>query len=138
MKVKRCVSNPLIVPQDVKPSRPDFKVDGVFNCGVAEYNDEIILLCRVAESVKCEKDGEVKVPVVVKKDGKDVLDIVSYNIGEHPELDFSDSRTVFMKDGKKKKVLNLTSLSHLRVARSRDGIHFTIGEKPAIWPTAEE
>lgn len=138
INVKRCLSNPLIVPQDVKPSRPDFKVDGVFNCGVAEYNGEIILLCRVAESVKCEKEGEVKVPVVAKKDGRDVLDIVTYNIGEHPELDFSDSREVLMQDGKKKRVLNLTSLSHLRVAKSKDGVHFTIDEAPAIQPVSEE
>lgn len=138
MRVKRCLSNPLIVPQDVKPSRPDFRVDGVFNCGVAEYNGKIILLCRVAESVKCENEDEVKIPVVVKKSDKDMLDIITYRKKEHPELDFSDSREVFQYVGKKKKIVNLTSLSHLRVARSKDGIHFTIDEKPAIWPVSEE
>lgn len=138
MKVERCLANPLIVPQDVRPSRQDFKVDGVFNCGVAEYQGEVILLCRVAESVKCENKDEVKIPVVVKKDNKDVLKIITYEKEEHPELDFSDSREVFKNIGKKKKVLNLTSLSHLRIARSKDGIHFVIDEKPAIKPIAEE
>ena len=57
MNVTRCNKNPLIEPKDVKPSREDFKVDGVFNCGVTKYNDEIILLCRIAESVKCDDEN---------------------------------------------------------------------------------
>ena len=32
----------------------------------------------------------------------------------------------------------MTSLSHLRIARSKDGIHFEIDEHPAILPLAEE
>ncbi len=55
MKIERCVYNPLLTPADVKPSRQDFKIDGVFNCGVTEYKGEVILLCRVAESVICKK-----------------------------------------------------------------------------------
>ena len=31
MKIERCVNNPLLTPADVKPSRQDFKVDGVSN-----------------------------------------------------------------------------------------------------------
>lgn len=138
MRVERCAKNPLIVPADVKPSRPDFKVDGVFNCGVTEYNGEVILLCRVAESVICENEDEVKIPVVVKKDGKDVLDIITYNKKESSELDFSDSREVKAPGAKKSRVVNLTSLSHLRVARSADGVDFTIEESPSILPISEE
>lgn len=138
MKVERCLKNPLIVPADVKPSRSDFKVDGVFNCGVTEYNGEIILLCRVAESVISENEDEVKIPVVVEKAGEDVLDIITYRKKECPELDFSDSRHVNTKGGKKSKVVNLTSLSHLRVARSTDGINFEIEDAPSILPTSEE
>ena len=43
--VKRSERNPLIKPSDVKPSREDFKVDGVFNCGVCKYKDDYIFLC---------------------------------------------------------------------------------------------
>lgn len=138
MKIDRCIYNPLLTPDMVKPSRDDFKVDGVFNCGVAEYDGEILLLCRVAESVKCENSDEVKIPIVVQKDGEDVLDVITYVKSEHPELDFSDSRHVLKVDKKSKKSINLTSLSHLRLARSKDGIHFEIEEKPAIFPIAEE
>ena len=67
MKIERCVNNPLLTPADVKPSRQDFKVDGVFNCGVTEYKGEVILLCRVAESVICKNEDEVCVPIVKKQ-----------------------------------------------------------------------
>ena len=138
MKINRCPMNPLLVPEDVKPSRPDFKVDGVFNCGVAEYNGEILLMCRVAESVKCDDPDVVKIPIVVNKDGHDELEVVTYVKSEHPELDFSDSRHVEKVEKKRKKCINLTSLSHLRLARSKDGIHFTVADEPAIFPSAEE
>lgn len=105
MNINRCEYNPLIVPADVVPSRDDFKVDGVFNCGVAEYNGEILLLCRVAESVKCDNPDEVKIPIVVCKDGEDVLDVITYVKSEHPELDFSDSRHVLKADNKGKNQL---------------------------------
>ena len=135
IKIDRCKMNPLIAPADVVPSRPDFKVDGVFNCGVAEYKGETILLCRVAESVICENEDEIKIPVVTVKDGKDVIDVVTYRKSEHPELDFSDSRRVADRSGT---VLNLTSLSHLRIARSADGVSFSIAKKPFIALTAKD
>ena len=138
MKVARCERNPLLVPEDVKPSRPDFKVDGIFNCGVAKYQDEILLLCRIAESVKCNNPDEVKIPIVIEKNGKDELDVIIYKKAEHPELNFSDSRQVMKEDKKGKKSINLTSLSHLRLARSKDGIHFVVDEEPAIFPIAKE
>lgn len=138
MKIERCAQNPLLTPADVKPSRPDFKVDGVFNCGVAEYQGEVILLCRVAESVVCEDENEVRVPVVKKVNGRDEIQVITYRKTECPQLDFSDSRHVSRHCGKKNHILNLTSLSHLRIARSRDGIHFTIEEHPAVWPAADE
>lgn len=138
MKIERCVNNPLLTPADVKPSRQDFKVDGVFNCGVTEYKGEVILLCRVAESVICKNEDEVCVPIVKKVDGKDEIQVITYRKSECPQLDFSDTRHVSKRGEKKSNILNLTSLSHLRIARSKDGIHFEIDEHPAIFPLAEE
>ena len=137
MKIERCVNNPLLTPADVKPSRQDFKVDGVFNCGVTEYKGEVILLCRVAESVICKNEDEVCIPVVKKVDGKDEIQVITYRKSECPQLDFSDTRHVSKRGKKKSNILNLTSLSHLRIARSKDGIHFEIDEHPAIFPLAE-
>lgn len=130
MKVVRCEKNPLISPENVKPSREDFRVDGIFNCGVAKYGDEIILLCRVAESVACDP-SEVKIPIVVKENQIEIVTLVKK---EHPEMDFSDSRAVRI-DGK---TIYLTSLSHLRIARSRDGINFHVEDEPFVFPNAEE
>lgn len=138
MKIERCVNNPLLTPADVKPSRQDFKIDGVFNCGVTEYKGEVILLCRVAESVICKNEDEVCIPVVKKVDGKDEIQVITYRKSECPQLDFSDTRHVSKRGEKKSDILNLTSLSHLRIARSKDGIHFEIDEHPAIFPLAEE
>lgn len=138
LEVKRCLQNPLLTPGQVKPSREDFKVEGVFNCGVARYGEEIILLCRVAESVVGAGEKEVKVPVVKEVDGEDRIEIVTIKKEEHPELDFSDSRTIHKMTKTGKKTVYLTSLSHLRIARSKDGVHFTIDEKPFVFPAAGE
>lgn len=139
MNVKRCKYNPLLTPADVKPSDPRFKVDGVFNCGVAEYRGEIILLCRVAESVRQEDENKIEIPIVVNENGQDKITTVVYDKKEQTEFDYSDSRSIFKIGPKGRKVTaNLTSLSHLRIARSGDGIHFKIDEKPSIMPIASE
>jgi predicted GH43/DUF377 family glycosyl hydrolase len=137
--VNRCTQNPLILPSDVKPTRADLRVDGIFNCGVCKYKDEIILACRVAESVYSDDENIVKVPIVKRKDGKDSIDVRTIKKSEHPNWNFSDSRTISERgaDGGKK-IVSLTSLSHIRLARSKDGIHFTLEEKPCIFPSAEQ
>ncbi|MDU5106140.1 glycoside hydrolase family 130 protein [Clostridium sp.] len=137
--VKRSERNPLIKPSDVKPSREDFKVDGVFNCGVCKYNDEYILLCRVAESVKIDNEDEVKIPVVVNKEGKDAIEIISFNKKIDTQYDYSDSRSLWTVDSKgSRKIAYLTSLSHIRIARSKDGENFTIDDEAFIKPIACE
>ncbi len=139
IQVKRCAKNPLITPKDVKPSREDFKVDGVFNCGVTKYNGDVILLCRVAESVKDIIDGFCKIPMVINNDGVDSIELVTIAKADHSEFDYSDSRSIWRKDGNGvKKIEYLTSLSHIRIARSKDGINFEIDEKPTIMPRAED
>ena len=41
--------NPLISPEDVGRSRPDFEVIGAFNAGVCLREGDTILLVRMAE-----------------------------------------------------------------------------------------
>ncbi len=139
INVTRCIQNPLIKPQDVKPSREDFKVDGIFNCGVAKYNNEVILLCRVAESVKEENQDVIQIPVVVNKDGKDQIEVIKIVKSENPQYDYSDSRSLWIIDNKgNRKIAYLTSLSHIRLARSKDGVNFVIDDEPFIFPIAKE
>lgn len=139
IEVTRSSYNPLIVPADVIPSLPGFKVDGVFNCGVAVYKGEILLLCRVAESVKQQDENRIEVPVVINKDGEDVISTVIFDKTVQTEYDYTDSRSIFKTGAKgRRKTVSLTSLSHLRLARSTDGIHFTIDDKPSIMPNASQ
>jgi len=50
MDIFRSEKNPIIKPEDIESSNPGFKVVGVFNCGVIRFDDEILLLLRVAEA----------------------------------------------------------------------------------------
>lgn len=139
INIRRHVKNPLIEAEDIKPTREDFKVDGIFNCGVASYGDEIILLCRVAESVKVEDKNIVKVPVVVNKDGNDEIDIITLDKTIDKQYDYSDSRSVWNVDNYGcKQIAYLTSLSHLRIARSKDGVNFQVEDKPFVFPNSSE
>ncbi len=135
MRVRRSRCNPIITTNDVKPSRDDFKVDGVFNAGVTEYNGEVVLLLRVAESVNIDTKNIVKIPFLFEKGGKYELEIKELD-KEKENYDFSDSRSVwsFAEGNKSRKIIYLTSLSHIRLARSKDGENFIIDEKPFIYP----
>lgn len=127
MPVIRAEHNPVVKPGDVEPSRPDFKVLGAFNAGVAVYGEETILLLRVAEAPVSSSGEEVLIPKLNERTGEIVVERLS--AGDE-RYDFSDSRFV-AENGQ---VVMLTSMSHLRVARSRDGIHFTVEDQPAIFP----
>lgn len=132
--MQRCRLNPLITPGDIVPSFPEWEVLGAFNAGVAQINDEIILLLRVAESPRQTDPNHLLVPVLdtdVCDGGKGTrMKTVKLDRND-PNLDFSDPRVVRDRDGR---TLYLTSISHLRVARSRDGERFTIEESPSIMP----
>ncbi|WP_246599253.1 glycoside hydrolase family 130 protein [Clostridium lacusfryxellense] len=97
------------------------------------------MLCRVAESVKVYKEDEVKIPIVVNVDGKDIIDIVSFNKKIDTEYDYSDSRSLgIIENGGARKIAYLTSLSHIRIARSKDGENFKIEDEAFIKPIASE
>jgi len=130
MKVNRFPENPIIVPSDIKPSRDDFEVICVFNPGVIKYNREILLLLRVAERPINEDPNTVAVPVVKCENGKwpDSIEVLKFNRDE-PTVDISDPRIVRV-GGR----TYLTSISHLRIARSKDGRKFEVESKPSIAP----
>lgn len=136
--IARCSENPLLQIEDVKPSSKNFTVKGIFNCGATKYKDEYILLCRVAEAVSCEDEETVSFPVVVQKGGINDFQTVSLVKTEHPELCFEDARTITKGKNANTNVVYLTTLSHLRIARSKDGVHFELDAHPTIMPNAEE
>lgn len=127
--------NPLVTPEMVKPSRDGFTVVCTFNAGVTEYEDEILLLMRVAEKPVAAGEGFLAVPVLEEQeDGSFDVSVKVLN-REDPRYDFSDPRKIY--DRKKETYVYLTSISHLRLARSKDGVHFTVDEKPFIKPDCE-
>ena len=126
MKVFRSPRNPIIGPRDVKPSREDFEVIGVFNAGVARFDDEVILLLRVAERPIGEHPDVTLVGVYDLSKGEIILKKFSK---DDPENDFSDPRLIIRPTE-----TYLTSISHLRIARSKDGLDFQIEDSPAIGP----
>ncbi len=124
MAVFRASENPIIRPKDVKPSREGFEVIGVFNAGVARYGSEIILLLRVAER---PINGDPDVVLTALFDTQTKRLITRSFATNDPESDFSDPRLIARPEG-----TYLTSISHLRLAKSRDGIHFDIDPHPVL------
>lgn len=121
--IKRYKNNPVITKDMMKESNPQYEAEYAINPGVAEYNGETIMLIRVAEKVKDSGDTPnniIKIPtangiISVEKD----LD----------GYDYSDPRVIHTPDN-----MLLTTMSHFKLARSRDGVSFTIDEKPALYP----
>jgi len=124
MTVFRAPENPIIGPDDVKPSREDFEVIGVFNAGVARYREEVILLLRVAERPVNNDARTVLTAVFDVEEGR----IVTKSFArDDPENDFSDPRLIVRPNE-----TYLTSISHLRLARSTNGLHFDVDDRPAL------
>lgn len=122
----RSIKNPLITKEHIKPSHPNLKVDGVFNCGATQHNGQFILLLRIAESA-IPKDHTIDIPIL---DENNQITIQSIDKNDQNFI-LNDSRIIKDKTGK---VRYLTSLSHFRRAYSDDGIHFIIDQSPWIFP----
>ncbi len=125
----RSSANPILRPADVPPSRPDFEVIGALNAGAARLGDETVLLVRVVERPLNPDPNVYLAPVFDPSAGKLVLK--SFPKGA-PGYDFSDPRGIVSPEGP-----YLTGISHLRLARSRDGAHFTVEREPALFPADE-
>lgn len=119
--------NPLLTPADVSPSRPDFEVIGAFNAGVTIYQDEVLMLVRVAERPRERVAGAVLCPHL-DADGQLVIERIAL---DDPDYDTHDPRMIVRR---RTGQLLLTSMSHLRLARSREGIRFEVAAQPWLTP----
>jgi len=108
----------------VLPSRPDFEVLGVFNPAVARHNGDVVLLLRVAEAPQKMSAGLAAAPIYNSESGR--VEIKRWLVTPKGP-DVSDPRLV-VDNGR----TWLTSMSHFRVARSTDGIHFEVAGLPAF------
>ncbi len=112
----------------VDPSSEGYRVRGAFNPGAIRFRDEIVLLLRVAEDCPAE-DNEVAVPTVTIADGKGRPGTLRLR-RDDPDLSLKDTRGIVYKGRD-----YLSTISHIRVARSSDGETFSVDKKPFIFPS---
>ncbi|MEY4244529.1 MAG: hypothetical protein RLZZ245_2114 [Verrucomicrobiota bacterium] len=110
---KRFPENPIMHPQDIRPSGPDVMIECLLNPGVFSFEGRTWLLLRVAERPK-QTPGKISFPVL--EDGK--VHVMEFDKSD-PRLDDSDPRVISF-DGED----YLTTLSHLRLVSSSDGVNF--------------
>jgi beta-1,2-mannobiose phosphorylase / 1,2-beta-oligomannan phosphorylase len=123
---ERWAHNPILTPASVIASRPDFQVVGVFNPAAIRTADETILIVRVAEAPRDVPADEVAAPVYDADAGRIVVRTWKRDT---PGLGLDDPRVVTV-DGE----VFLSSISHLRLARSSDGLDFEVDPRPTLTP----
>jgi len=128
VNIRRYENNPVVTTADVPPSREDFEVVCAFNAGVTSFGDETLMLIRTAER-PAQEDGWVVFPVFNAETGETEVHRLRL---DNPDLDVSDPRVIHHG-----LLRYLTSISHLRLARSKDGLNFTVDAEPAIEPASE-
>ena len=127
----RYQNNPIVKPVDVEPSLKELKVVCAFNTGAIEFQGQILLLLRVAETAKDALADYITFPIVEQTSDGPKVRLKSIKKGL-PGLDDSDPRMVIYEDQP-----YLTTLSHLRIARSGDGREFAIDPRPSMLPQAK-
>ena len=132
MVFSKSENNPLVTKEDVNPSARGFQVIGAFNPGAVIYKNEFILLMRTAENC-VPVSGKVRVPVYQFNPGeKGVPAILEFEEND-PDLCLKDTRGVVYKNQD-----YLSSVSHIRLARSTDGINFKVEDYPFICPSSAD
>jgi beta-1,2-mannobiose phosphorylase / 1,2-beta-oligomannan phosphorylase len=130
--VQRYEENPLISPADVRPLWEGFEVIGTFNAGITRLKDEVLMLIRVAERPLSHDPARVQTAYFDVTTQQAVT--LSLDLAD-PRFDFSDARVV--KEAKNGSTLYLTSVSYLRLARSKDGLHFAVEDNALLLPSNE-
>jgi beta-1,2-mannobiose phosphorylase / 1,2-beta-oligomannan phosphorylase len=111
---QRFRENPILSPKDVQSSSEGMIIECLLNPGVFNYDSKIWLLLRVAER-PVQENGKISFPVLEEGKGIKILSFEK----DDPELDDSDPRVI-----KYKGEFFLTTMSHLRLVSSSNGIDF--------------
>jgi predicted GH43/DUF377 family glycosyl hydrolase len=111
---RRFPENPLLLPKNIKPSNPGLQVISLLNPGVFKFQGKTWLLVRVAESI-AQKEGFLNFPVINATGNTEIIEVPLND----PNLIATDARVI-----KYKGLDYLTTISHLRLLCSDDGIHF--------------
>lgn len=118
---KRFIQNPLLSPQDLKPSTDGLEITCLLNPGVFQYEGKTWLVVRVAER-PAQKEETISFPILTGKGNMTIMEIDKND----PSLDATDARVINYKGAD-----YLTTLSHLRLLCSEDGFHF---DEPEGYP----
>jgi len=121
---QRFPENPLLAPTDLSPSREGLSITCLLNPGVFTFEQKTWLIIRVAER-PIQREGFISFPILKdsKKSNLDKIasggiEIMELNLND-PELEAGDPRVITYKGAD-----FLTTLSHLRLVCSDDGINF--------------
>ena len=127
MAVVRSDANPILSPGDLAATREDLEVMWTLNPGAVRFEGDVLLLVRVGEKPREANDGMAR--VVTYDAESDDLKTTAFR-KDDPDLDAGDTRLLKYR-GK----YFIRSLSHLRIARSKDGRNFTFDPSPALFPS---
>ncbi len=111
---KRFPENPLLSPRDLKASHDGLEITCLLNPGVFQFQDKTWLIVRVAERPPQSADI-ISFPVLTETGGIKIMEISK----EDPALNATDPRKISYKG-----IDYLTTLSHLRLLCSDDGLRF--------------
>lgn len=111
---KRFAQNPLLSPADLAPSRDGLQITCLLNPGTFRFQDKTWLIVRVAERPE-QKDAIISFPVLTDTGSINIIEIEKND----PQLIADDARVINYKGND-----YLTTLSHLRLLCSDDGINF--------------
>lgn len=111
---RRFPQNPLLSPADLKPSTDGLHIACLLNPGVFRFDGKIWLLVRVAERPQ-QGDIHISFPILDESGETRIMEIALND----QDLIATDTRVVRYKG-----VDYLTTLSHLRLLCSDDGIKF--------------
>ncbi len=114
--------NPLLSPADLQPSTAGLEITCLLNPGVFKYQGKTWIIVRVAERPP-QREGTLSFPVLKPEGGMEIITLPT----DDPDLDASDPRVINFRS-----VDYLTTLSHLRLLSSDDGVRFR--EEPGYSP----
>ncbi|TCD10232.1 glycosidase [Pedobacter frigidisoli] len=109
----RFPENPILLPKDLVPSRPGLEIACLLNPGVFTFQNKTWLLLRVAERPQ-QKKGIISFPIL----DNEAIEIIEIKESD-PDLIADDPRVINYKGAD-----YLTTLSHLRLVCSDDGVNF--------------
>ena len=112
---RRFPENPLLLPKDIPPSTAGLQVICLLNPGVFVFQNKTWLLVRVAEGI-AQREGFINFPLLNATGNTEIVEVPLND----PDLVSTDARVINYKG-----LDYLTTISHLRLLSSEDGISFS-------------